>query len=442
MSKQNFRKSNALERDKKQYHVLLLESDESFSCALKRIIESRLPVSVTIVRDVEIARKVLTLNTSKFFIGITSILNLDSSEFEKVNLLGEFNVPVVAIVNYYEDKMRDQLIKHHVIDYVLKDSALHGVYICDLISRIYKNCAVQVMVVDDSMVSRFLIVRELQLQQFEVLQASDGVQALDILNQNPNIKLILVDNQMPNMDGYTLTEKIREMYSKDTLVIIGISSSSDPRITVKFLKSGANDFIAKPFNHEMLLCRVTQNLDMLDAVALARRLSNTDFLSGLYNRRYFFEQGDKLLQAVNNGDSLTVMMFDIDFFKKINDSYGHDIGDEVIKNFASLLKSHFSHDIVARVGGEEFAVISTSNQYISDFSYIEYFRQIVANQTLKLKQWNVQYTCSIGVCNVINSNLDLMMNQADKNLYRAKQAGRNQVCIDAANNLATSKAND
>lgn len=425
----HFRKKHENPRDK-LYNILLIEANASFSTTLKKLIESRLPVSVTIVRNAEMARKLLLTSADHFFIGITSVLNLDSSEFEKVDTLAEFNIPIIAIVNDFEDEMRDKLIKHHVIDYVVKDNALHGIYICDLIARIYKNSSAKVLVVDDSMVSRFVIVRELKLQKFEVFECNNGKDALFILEQNPDIQLVLVDNQMPNMNGYTFTEKARMLYSKDTLVIIGISSSLDPRTAVKFLKSGANDFISKPFNYEILLCRVTQSLDMLDAVSLAKELSYTDFLSGLYNRRYFFEQGNKLLLSLTQDEPLTVMMFDIDHFKKINDTYGHDIGDLVIKNFADLLQAHFVDDIVARVGGEEFAVISTSETYITSLKHIEKFRLKVANQALVIKELFVQYTCSIGVYNLVHDDLDLMMCSADKNLYQAKQLGRNQIYID------------
>ena len=425
----HFRQAQENPRDK-LYNILLIEANATFSTAFKKLIEGRLPASVTIVRNAEMARKLLSTNANHFFIGITSVLNLDSSEFEKVDTLGEFNIPIIAIVNDFEDEMRDKLIKHHVIDYVIKDNALHGIYICDLIARVHKNSSAKVLVVDDSMVSRFVIVRELKLQKFEVFECNNGQDALFILEKHPDIQLVLVDNQMPNMNGYTFTEKARMLYSKDTLVIIGISSSLDPRTAVKFLKSGANDFISKPFNYEILLCRVTQSLDMLDAVSLAKELSYTDFLSGLYNRRYFFEQGNKLLHTLTQDDPLTVMMFDIDHFKKINDTYGHDIGDMVIKNFADLLKAHFIGDIVARVGGEEFAVISTAEAYITNLAHIDAFRLSVANQILVIKELNVQYTCSIGVYNLVHNDLDLMMCSADKNLYQAKQLGRNQIYID------------
>ena len=410
-----------------QLNVLLLEQDEDYALFLKQFIESHLPVSVTLVHTTVNARRVLTSSPKKFFIGITSVLNVETTEFDKVNLLGEFQVPVIAIVNEFEDEMRDQLIKHHVIDYVVKDNQIESTYICDLISRIHKNRDITVLVVDDSKVSRFVIVRELILQQFKVLEAENGVEALALLQTNPDIKLVLVDNQMPNMDGYTFVSKARELYSKDQLSIIGLSTSNEARLTVKFLKAGANDFIVKPFNYEILLCRITQNLDMLDAVDYAKKLAYTDYLSGVNNRRYFFEQGEKVMHSAAAEEAFTVMMFDIDFFKKINDQFGHDVGDRVIKNFASLLRTHFAEDIVARIGGEEFAVISTSTEYLFDLDYVDRFRALIEKQTLSVDDRNLKFTCSIGVCNIKGKSLDAMLRQADTYLYQAKLDGRNQI---------------
>lgn len=415
-------------------NVLLLEPDANYALSLKQEIESSLPVDVTIVRTADVARRLLEKGPNQFFLSITSVLNLDSSAFEKIDLLDEFNLPVIAIVHEYEDEMRDQLIKRHVIDYVLKGNKFDRRYICDLISRVHKNSTIKALVVDDSKVSRFIVARELALQKFQVQLANNGVEALAILNKNPDIKLVLVDNQMPQMDGYTFTSQVREIYSKDELVIIGISGSADPRLAVKFLKAGANDFIAKPFNYEMLLCRITQNLDMLDAVNVAKKISNTDFLTGLYNRRYFFEHGNQLLNMQSAAPALTVMMMDIDFFKKINDKFGHDVGDEVIKNFASVLKDYFSDDLVARIGGEEFAVISQSPQYLDSFDHINQFRLAVANQTIQVKQEALRYTCSIGVTTILGRDLDEMLAQADNYLYQAKYAGRNQISGSLAQN--------
>lgn len=409
------------------FNVLLVEKNAVYARSLKRVIEGRLPATVTIARSVADAEKLLQVNPTQFFIGIASIIDFDIHEFEKIDLLGKYNLSAIAIVNHYEDEMRDQLIKRHVIDYVVKGNSIDNSYICDLILRVYKNSKIKVLVADDSAVSRFVIARELALQKFQVIQASNGEQALKALKDQPDIKLVLVDQQMPKIDGCTFVAKARELYTKDQLLIIGLSTSIDPRLSVKFLKAGANDFISKPFNYEILLCRINQNLDMLDAVELAKELSNTDFLSGLRNRRYFFEQGSKILKELKKRETLTVMMIDIDFFKKVNDLYGHDVGDGVIKNIASLLKANFPDDIVARIGGEEFAVMSKSPEYKTNPARINAFRLAVANQKVKVKKYIVQYTCSVGVCNDVGADLDEMLAKADRNLYMAKRAGRNQV---------------
>lgn len=411
-----------------KYHVLVLEQDVSFAQTLKYDIEKALPVDVTMVNSISIARAILRKNPEKFFLSVSSVVNFDSESFEKIDLLAEFHIPAIVIVEQYEDELRDQLIKRHVIDYVVKDNSRSDAsYICDLIARILKNVVIKVLVVDDSKVAQFVITRELSLQKFNVLQVDNGLAAIEMLEQNPDIKLVLVDYQMKMVDGVTFVKKARELYRKDEMLIIGISSSADPRLAVKFLKAGANDFISKPFNYEMMLCRINQNLDMLDAVEYAKHLSNVDYLSSVYNRRYFFEEGNKIFRNLGRNNVLTVMMVDIDFFKKVNDVYGHDIGDEVIKTVASQLTLHFKGDIVARMGGEEFAVISLNPDYRTSFAHIHEFKNNIAKQTLEVKGHRIKFTCSIGVNNILGKSLDEMMVHADRLLYIAKQSGRNRI---------------
>lgn len=425
MEKFKFRKGARKGKSPSHIDILLLDHDVDHSIILKQVIESRISAKVTVVKRIEEAKSILNNNSDKFFIGITSLLENDG--FEKIDLLGEFGLPIIAIVDHFEDEVRDQLIKRHVIDYVVKGNSLDTVYICDLIARIVKNCNIKVMIVDDSKVSRFVLERELHLQQFEVVNTTNGEEALEALRAQPDIKLVLVDSRMPVMEGYAFVEAARRLYSKDELVIIGISGSQDARTAVQFLKAGANDFIAKPFNYEMLLCRISRNLDMIDAINLAKSLSNTDYLSNLCNRRYFFEHGGRMLATLRLGMPLTVMMIDIDNFKKINDNHGHDVGDLVIKNIAKLLKQHFPNDIVARIGGEEFAIISKSPVHVESYHLIDAFRQSVEDEKIQLNNKVLHYTCSIGICNKVGQDLDQMVMQADKNLYKAKQSGKNQI---------------
>jgi len=410
-----------------EYHILVFEQDVDFAQTLKADLEAQLSVKVATVNSLVGARALLENNPDKFFLSITSVVNLDSDSFEKIDLLAEFRIPAIAIVDQYEDELRDQLIKRHVIDYVVKDTRSDTTYICDLVKRVIKNTSIKVLVVDDSKVAQFVIARELSLQKFDVIQVDDGAKALQAVKANSDIKLVLVDYQMQYVDGVSFVKQTRSLYAKDQMLIIGISTSADPRLAAEFLKAGANDFIAKPFNYEMMLCRINQNLDMLDAVEYAKHLSNVDYLSNVFNRRYFFEYGNKAFRQLAERDTLTVMMIDIDFFKNVNDRYGHDVGDEVIKNIATKLKAHFKGDIVARMGGEEFAVLSLNPEFFTSFAYIDAFRLQVAQQVLNIKGNEIKFTCSIGASNILGNDLEEMMVHADRLLYKAKQGGRNRV---------------
>jgi diguanylate cyclase (GGDEF)-like protein len=414
-----------LSRPKKpaEFYVLILEQDAAFAQALKFDLEKRLPVNVVTVHSLSAARLLLKRNPHHFFLSVSSVMG----DCKQIDLLKSFNIPVIAIIGQYEDELRDKLIKKHVLDYVVKTTSTDTTYICDLIARIFKNRSIKVLVIDDSKVSQFVIARELALQKFQVMQVDNGKAAADILEKNTDIKLILVDYHMKSVDGITFVKEIRETYPKDRMLIIGMSTSTDDRLAVKFLKAGANDFIHKPFNYEMMLCRINQNLDMLDAVEYAKQLSNVDYLSNAYNRRYFFEYGNQIVREMGEDDVLTVIMIDIDNFKHINDVYGHDIGDEVIKDIAAALKQYFAKDIVARMGGEEFAVLSTSPQYLNSFDRIKKFREKIANQVLNIKGHIIKYTCSIGVSGYAGKNLDDMLVHADRLLYLAKQNGRNRM---------------
>jgi diguanylate cyclase (GGDEF)-like protein len=433
MSNKQIRKKIRDAQPAKAIFILLLDDEISkteelsYTQYLTKTIEQQLNAIVEVVSSIDQAKVILTENPEKFFLAIAKLNSSSANYYEEVDLLSDFNIPVIALVESYSEEVRNQLIKRHVIDYIVKGNNFHVQYICNLIERIYKNTQINVLVIDDSMVSRFVIARELELLKFNVLQASNGLDGLLMLKQNSDIKMVLVDHQMPKIDGVSFVTRAREYYDKDKLLIIGLSTSEDTLLAVKFLKAGANDFIAKPFNYEIMLCRINQNLDMLDAVDTAKDVANFDYLSGLYNRRYFFENGGRMLASQTEEEFVSAMMIDIDFFKKINDAHGHDVGDEVIRNIASLLKMHFPNDLIARIGGEEFTVLSLGSNHVDNLLELETFRQSVMAQKIVTEHQVIHYTCSIGLCSKRSGSLDELLILADKNLYQAKRAGRNQV---------------
>lgn len=154
---------------------------------------------------------------------------------------------------------------------------------------------------------------------YQVITANNGVEALQKLEAEPNIKLVITDYNMPKMNGFELTKTLRREYDKNELIIIGLSSNEKSTLSAQFIKNGANDFLSKPFIQEEFHCRITHNIETQEHLEKIKNWAFKDALTGLYNRRYLFEQEAKLhAKAKQAGELLSIAVIDIDYFKKIN----------------------------------------------------------------------------------------------------------------------------
>jgi diguanylate cyclase (GGDEF)-like protein len=273
----------------------------------------------------------------------------------------------------------------------------------------------------------------LYIRKYRVINSTDAESAMQILSSYPEIRLVLIDYDLPDKDGCELCREIRRKFAPDYLSIIGFIPEHEKKIGARFIKSGANDFVSKhsPFLVEEFYCRVSQCIETLRLFERIRRGAMEDFLTGLANRRCFFERGSQLFaDCQESGRPLSCVMVDIDFFKKINDNYGHAVGDLVIKKMASMLRENAAaSDIVCRFGGEEFCILipdSSRDQVVNSCEKMRARISQVPAAELADKT-TLQATVSIGICAEIGSSLESMINTADTLLYQAKAGGRNRV---------------
>ena len=246
--------------------------------------------------------------------------------------------------------------------------------------------------------------------------------------ENPDIKLVLTDYNMPEMNGFDLTLDLRKHHLKEQLAVIGLSATGNNELGAQFIKNGANDFLTKPVSYEELLCRINQNIDMLFYMEALRNAAHRDFLTNLYNRRYFFNEGKVLYEkSIQNHQPVAVAMLDIDHFKQVNDNYGHEVGDDLLVYFSYELSKQFDQHIVARLGGEEFVVLFTNVESEQAFDLMDKFRQKIADASIKTDGETISMSVSIGLHHIAGESLDAMLKLADENLYRAKNNGRNRV---------------
>ncbi len=213
----------------------------------------------------------------------------------------------------------------------------------------------KILVVDDSAVNRFVI--ESMLTDFDLIEAENGDEMYNALKNN-SVNLILLDIMMPGKSGLELAEELREDYRYENIPIIFVSAKSSGDDIEVGLDIGVDDYIVKPVDENILRARISSVMRRARKTDMLNALATTDPLTGLYNRRFFFKRAEEEWNlAVRKNKKLAIAMIDIDHFKRVNDTFGHDNGDIVLKEMAKIISDGLrSCDVVARYGGEEFVL--------------------------------------------------------------------------------------
>lgn len=424
--RQNSRNQNSVNAFSIDQPILVIEDQRSLGMLLKSLIEERWDCEVHLTTTLEQAVSFMDQG-HQYLVALTD-LNLPDAQYgEILDAIKLKEIPIIAMTGAFGEELREIMLKKGIVDYVLKDSINAYNYVIDLIGRLAKNRHTKVLVVDDSLTIRTMLYQFLKTYGLQVFVAKDGLEALAVLQQHPDILLMMTDYNMPEKNGFELIVETRKAFGKDKLAILGISSSNDSMISAMFLKNGANDFIQKPFNFEEVICRVNQNLEVLELIKLNQEAANRDYLTRLYNRRYFFLEGQALLnKSLKKQLPVAAAMLDLDHFKQINDNFGHDCGDVVLKAVANLLNEHFADHLPARLGGEEFAVLFAGISTAEVLQMLEKFRKSVEALVFE-EPCKLSVTASIGVNFKPDKSLDELLRVADEKLYDAKNSGRNRV---------------
>jgi diguanylate cyclase (GGDEF)-like protein len=283
------------------------------------------------------------------------------------------------------------------------------------------------LLIDDSAAVQALLRARLKDEPITIHCASDGQAGLQLAaTLVPD--LILLDVDMPQPDGFEVCRLLKSDANLVHVPVIFLTGAASPQEKIRGLELGAIDYITKPFDPAELRARVRAALRLKFMMDLLAKKAQIDALTGLWNRRYFDDRLEaELSLARRSPRPLAVLMIDIDRFKTINDTFGHAIGDEVLRRVANLLgESVRTEDIVCRYGGEEFAVIAPN---ISDGAavFAERLRQGVESLKVIAAAQQLKLSVSIGVAFHSQAPELSLVQQADEALYRAKQSGRNRV---------------
>lgn len=284
----------------------------------------------------------------------------------------------------------------------------------------------KILAVDDTK-TNISILLELLGEDYDIVPATSGAKALEIVNKI-QIDLILLDIMMPEMDGYEVCKILKSEEKTKDIPILFITAKVDEESIVDAFKVGGVDYVTKPFQPFELIARIQTHLKLSDTLKSLEFLATRDSMTGILNRRKFFELGEAKFK--NNKNNLYVVMVDIDKFKAINDIYGHAIGDEVIKVVAKSIEDKLPNGaIFGRIGGEEFAIILDTLICTDIDSTIEAIRSSVESlAVIPYGDEIINVTISQGVAKASPNSecLDIVLKDADEALYEAKNSGRNR----------------
>lgn len=411
------------------YKILIIEDSVSIINTLKNFIQNELNVQIFVAKSMKESATLLLEQKGKFDIVLADLGLPDAPNGEVVEFIAKFSLPTVILTGTNNDDIETKFRNKNIVDYVIKDGISALNYTSSIVKRILNNSKIKVLVVDDSKTFLEQIKELLRRYRFQPLTALNGEEALKLLEENRDIKIVLTDYLMPKINGLELTKKIRKDFTKDEISIIIVSNDSSRKIPAKFLKYGANDFIYKGFSNEEFFARINSNIEILELFDELKNKANKDYLTGMYNRRYLFDSGKKLYEEYKSkSKNFAVALIDIDKFKNINDTYGHSVGDIAIKEVSIILNKFVDKNaLISRMGGEEFCIIIYDKKEEEVKELLEQIRIGFEKNEIQIDNLKLDFTVSIGCSLEYGDSLDEMIQKADIGLYDAKNSGRNKV---------------
>ncbi|EAH5982585.1 diguanylate cyclase [Campylobacter upsaliensis] len=405
--------------------ILLIDDNKMLSKLLAKKIQNTLNYEVDIAHTM--AEAIAMLN-NEYFLSFVDLCLPDAMNGEIVDVVAD-KIPAIVLTASNDTNKREEFMHKNILDYIFKESDTCVDQILDAISTLSYYAKTKVILAMAKLPERNEIKKFLSQRLFKVLAAAHGEEALLYLEDNDDTKLIIADAKMPVVSGEELLAEIRTKYNDDDLGVILLGEKDDVA-EARVLKNGANDYLIKPLLKELFNCRLDRVLNYMQDKKFIKTYNNLDHTSGLKDHYTFRSEVEDYLNDIAGGEQEFAFAFlDIDELKSINDEYGFEIGDSIIKICADeMIAETKGRDILGRYSAEKFGILLKNISQERALKILSRIRVNIKNAGILINLDELFFTASLGVV-FANSGakLDDLVEKATKALSAAKNNGKDRI---------------
>ena len=413
--------------------VLLVEDTRLYTVAVRSLLESRFGLVVIPCPTFAALRREIDAGGESFDLAILDLCLSDAPHGETLEYILEKSIPAIVFSGYTNEARREVVLASGAAELVYKNSPRSLDSLTEAIARVLSSTLPNALVIDPGRSSE--LVKIISKGTFAVTHCQSEEDALVVLDAaKGGIELVVVRSDLASNNAYALIETLALRFGEDAVRVIGFTYAAPGDAVGHFLKAGGDDFLQLPMSAADIDGRLTHTLAIHRQIQSLQRMASRDYLTDMLNRRYFFDRGPKMVEmCLRQSAPVCTALLDIDHFKRLNDTYGHEVGDLVLKAVSRKLlqlvgeKQH----LPARIGGEEFALLLTHMDIEQAYEFCERIRIEISKTKVAIDDEDISVTVSMGLATISESEtFDNYLNAADQYLYLAKHSGRNRVFSD------------
>lgn len=412
--------------------VLIAEQEQAIRDALAERVYNSLGVQADTVNTASAVRKLVQSHADEFVLAVVDTRLPDAPNGEVLEILTENSIPTIALSSSVTENVVDRLQDRHVIDCVLKRSDEDINLIADIVERTLCNHQRKIIFFSTNDFNRKSIRQLLDIHRYSIIDVRNQAEIRRQLATHTDTSLVLIDYTSIRENELQLINDLRQQYRREDLAIAVICDEHSSRSSARMLRAGATDVIYRQHQTEEFYYRVQQCVESIERVREIKYSATRDLLTGVYNRDYVFDVGEKLFASALRGDtSLAVALLQIDNISNLTTTHGIEVSNAVLKSTADLLTDEFrKNDVLARFSADKFICLAANVGSHNAHMVFERVRQKLAKSSVEYQSHVVTTSATIGIATTADDSFLAMIANAEHQLEAAITAGRNKISVE------------